>query len=185
MIVIVAFLLFVILGLGIFFFILMKELKKAPQDEASSLSKDGMALPSRAGASLFASGLIGGLGVPSLRNAHQDTKEAFVDKLDQKCLKLEQILDEKNRILAELEAELQNERSHRGEFESLKDILQNQIEDLKDQNRKLKDDLARILQDNLEAQGKIAGGASAIQAQRTDVIEAAGHPDGFSAAADS
>lgn len=82
----------------------------------------------------------------------RDIKQALVDKLDQKCIKLEQILEEKNRILAQLQKDLEDERAHRGEFESLKTILQQQIDDLKAQNRSLKDELERILQENLHLQ---------------------------------
>jgi hypothetical protein len=82
----------------------------------------------------------------------RDIKQALVDKLDQKCVKLEQILDEKNRILAQLQKDLENERAHRGEFESLKGILQQQINDFKAQNRSLKEELERALQENLRLQ---------------------------------
>ena len=82
----------------------------------------------------------------------QDIKQALVDKLDQKCIKLEQILEEKNRILAQLQKDLESERAHRGEFESLRAILQQQIDDFKAQNRNLKEELERSLQENLRLQ---------------------------------
>ena len=82
----------------------------------------------------------------------KEMTQTIADKLDQKCIKLEKILEEKNRILDRLQKDLESERSHRGEFESLKGILQQQIDDLKLQNRNLKDELDRVLQDSLRLQ---------------------------------
>ncbi len=70
--------------------------------------------------------------------------------LGERCQKLEQLLDEKNRILSQVERELSDERAHRSEFESLKDILQRQIEDLKAQNKKIKEDSSKALQGNAD-----------------------------------
>ncbi len=89
------------------------------------------------------------------REGLQDIKEALVKKLDQKCVKLEEILEEKNRILSRLEEDLKNEQSHRHEFEGVKEILQQQIEELKVQNKQLKEELSRSLEDNLALQTKM------------------------------
>lgn len=85
----------------------------------------------------------------------KDIKQALVDKLDQKCIKLERILEEKNKILEQMQKDLELERSHRSEFESLRTILQQQIDDLKAQNRTLKDEFDRILQENLRLQARL------------------------------
>lgn len=76
-----------------------------------------------------------------------ETNQVLVDK----CSKLEQLLEEKNHLLRQLELELASEKSHRGEFESMRDILQSQLEDLKVQNKKLKEELAQALKSTLES----------------------------------
>lgn len=90
----------------------------------------------------------------------KDIKEALVEKLDQKCVKLEQILDEKNRILDRLQKDLESERSHRNEFEGLKAVLQQQIEELKAQNKQLREEIERILQENIRLQSGLASFSS-------------------------
>ena len=169
--IIVVFLLVIVLGLGAFFFILMKEMKGVPQTSAPSLSKNDTSPHLGAGALNFNAAVMGGPIVPSLKNGHQDVQDAFVDKLDQKCLKLEQMLDEKNRTLAKLQEDIQHERSHRKEFENFKDILQCQIEELKMQNKKLREDLARAVQgNNFQAQAKTGGGTPVVQEREVDAL---------------
>ena len=74
--------------------------------------------------------------------------------LGERTAKLEQQLEEKTRYAAQLEQDLSAERTHRGEFDSLKEILQRQIEDLKVQNKALKEDHAKLLQENSNVQMK-------------------------------
>ncbi|MBF0594703.1 MAG: hypothetical protein HQL22_07025 [Candidatus Omnitrophica bacterium] len=68
--------------------------------------------------------------------------------LGERCQKLEQLLEEKSRTLLQMEKDLENERSHRSEFESLKEVFQRQIEDLKAQNRKLKENASKAFPEN-------------------------------------
>lgn len=100
----------------------------------------------------------------SPREELQDIKQALVDKLDHKCVKLEQILEEKNKILAQLQKDLEDERAHRGEFDSLQSVLQNQITELKTQNRSLRTELERSLEENLHLQTGITMTATGEQA---------------------
>ncbi|MBF0122785.1 MAG: hypothetical protein HQL21_05185 [Candidatus Omnitrophica bacterium] len=172
MIIVIIFLFFIVLGLAAFFFFLMKELKGQSRVGEPSLAKNER--PTLFGAAGLSSGeeTIKNTTVSVFKNGTESVKEDMVDKLTQKCLKLEQLLDEKNHTLARLEGEVQSEQSHRREFESLKDILLRQIEDVKAQNRKLKDDLAKVLQARLQPLDKVAGEESDVQQREASVVEA-------------
>lgn len=117
---VIIFILLILLGLLAFFLVLMREMK-------GSLSRATPPLPGP---------------LPKFSSQRKNPEALLLDKLDEKCLKLEQLLSEKNQSLLRLEEELRQERSCRSEFESLRNILDMQIHDLKAQNRKLKDDLA-------------------------------------------
>ncbi len=52
--------------------------------------------------------------------------------------KFERLLLEKNRMIDRLQRELEAERSHRLEFEKIKELLDEEISRLKEQNRGLK-----------------------------------------------
>jgi septal ring factor EnvC (AmiA/AmiB activator) len=117
---VIIFILLILLGLLAFFLVLMREMK-------GSLSRATPPLPGP---------------LPKFSSQRKNPETLLLDKLDEKCLKLEQLLSEKNQALLKLEEELRQERSCSSEFESLRNILEMQIHDLKTQNRKLKDDLA-------------------------------------------
>ncbi len=70
--------------------------------------------------------------------------------------KLEQMLSEKNKELEGLKKDLENERLTHGEFEILRKTFQEQIEELKVQNRKSKTDLQAIIQENAELKSSLA-----------------------------
>lgn len=86
--------------------------------------------------------------VPGMEKFADSSEAAPGGIISERCKKLEQILEEKNLLLVRAEQELANERTHRGEFDSLKEILQRQIEDLKAQNKRIREDLARALQES-------------------------------------
>lgn len=139
----------IVLGLGAFAFVFLKEFKSGelqddePQKAAPLRASDVQAVPGQEADPLPTEEVSGGI-------------------LGERYKKLEQMLDEKSHLVVQLQQDLDNERSHRGEFDSLKDILQRQIEDLKAQNKRVKEDLARALQDNIEQQSRHSSIATAI-----------------------
>jgi septal ring factor EnvC (AmiA/AmiB activator) len=64
--------------------------------------------------------------------------------------KLEQMIGEKNKEIESLKKDLEAERTTRGEFETLRKTFQEQIEELKLQNRRSKADLQAAVQENVE-----------------------------------
>ncbi|MBF0388441.1 MAG: hypothetical protein HQL20_11450 [Candidatus Omnitrophica bacterium] len=96
----------------------------------------------------------GGLDeVGSIRSAPESAPGGI---LGERFNKLEQMLEEKNRLLSVAAQDLLNERAQRGEFDKLKEILQQQIEDLKAQNKRVKEDLTKALNDNSELRSRMA-----------------------------
>lgn len=167
---IVVFLVMMVLGLGAFFFVFLKEMRSGheaggavaavPTEPSLSLSRTLPVDPEISAGS----GII-------LKKGRQAPEEIIVDKLDQKCLKLEQLLEEKNHALARIENDLKSERAHRAEFEEFKEILQRQIEDLKAQNRRLRDDLERTLRDGVKAsEGKIGDAAASASPSSDEAL---------------
>ncbi len=75
-----------------------------------------------------------------------------------KITKLEQMIDEKNRIITDFEKGLRSGHDHEVQVEDLKQILQAQIEELKQQNRHLKTESSRLLEENLDLQTKVYAG---------------------------
>src|SRR3569623_1646948 len=65
-------------------------------------------------------------------------KDSIEIALEGKILKLETILSEKNTAIEKLQKQLSAERSHRTEFEKIQDLLNNEIKNLRLQNRELK-----------------------------------------------
>jgi len=151
---IILFLVVIAVGLGLFAFIFLKELKSgafdgntppepsffktAPVVEKKSPVKSKAELPQK----------------PPEDDTAKPAELLSGGILNERAAKLDQLLEEKNRHTAQLEKELAAERAHRGDFDSLKDILQRQIEDLKAQNKTLKDDLAKALQGNVQTEYK-------------------------------
>ncbi len=58
--------------------------------------------------------------------------------LEENVARLEAILHEKNRTIEKLQRELTAEKSHRGEFEKVKAIMDQEIQNLKSKNKELK-----------------------------------------------
>jgi DNA repair exonuclease SbcCD ATPase subunit len=75
-----------------------------------------------------------------------------------KIVKLEQMLEEKNKIVAALQKNLQSSDDHEAEINGLKQIFQSQIEALKQQNRDLRSEAVRLSQENLDLQTKVYAG---------------------------
>jgi prefoldin subunit 5 len=70
------------------------------------------------------------------------------EELNKKCDTLEKLLEEKNRAIDLLQKEQDSLYAAKSEFETLKSILQRQIDDLKASNKVLKEDLDRVRQEN-------------------------------------
>jgi TolA-binding protein len=77
---------------------------------------------------------------------------------DLKIMKLEQMIDEKNRMITELQKGMQSGHDHEVQIEDLKQILQAEIESLKQQNKQLKSEIARFTEENLDLQTKVYAG---------------------------
>ena len=137
-------------GLALFAVVFMKEFKGGVIEEDCSLPLPDLKRPNDLMAKKVSLRESDVPVVPGMEKAASSDAAVSGGILGERYHKLEQMLEEKSRLLAQAEQELSNERSHRAEFESLKDILQRQIEDLKAQNRRSKEDLARALQDNAD-----------------------------------
>ncbi len=70
--------------------------------------------------------------------AEPESESDFNVSLEENVLRLETILNEKNKTIERLQRELVAERSHRGEFEKVKSILDEEIKSLRIQNKELK-----------------------------------------------
>ena len=101
--------------------------------------------------------------------ASRNAKPDEMNKPDQKYIKLEQLLEEKNQSLALLQKDLLIERGHQGEYESLKAIFQQQIDELKTQNRGLKDELERTRQENFRLQAGMKMPPAGVSAPKNPV----------------
>ncbi len=75
-------------------------------------------------------------------------REAF----EQRILKLEQMLEEKNQLIGEFQKNAYSEQEQQQQMEGLKQIFQKQIDELKEQNKELKREITRILQENMDLQ---------------------------------
>lgn len=113
---------------------------------------------------------------PTGREENPGIKEELLQKLDQKCFKLEQLLDEKNRVLAKLEEELKHEQNHRPGIDGVKEVLQQEIEELKLQNKQLKEEMSRILEENVALQSKVSGLEKVLGGQMTAPFVEQGGP---------
>lgn len=75
-----------------------------------------------------------------------------------KIVKLEQMIDEKNRMITDLQKSSQLGHDHDEQVDGLKQILQAQIEELKQQNRQLKAEVTRLSEENIDLQTKVYAG---------------------------
>jgi hypothetical protein len=153
----VVFLLIIVAGLLAFIFVFKKELGREPppakeEPHLQDFSPSKSPVPEKSvpppTAKPVATGSAG-------RDELPGRQEALAQKFDQKYVKLEQILEEKNRILARLEEDLKHEQDHRQEIDGVKEVLQQQIEESKLQNKQLKEEMSRILEENLALKSKV------------------------------
>jgi chromosome segregation ATPase len=84
--------------------------------------------------------------------------KAICQASELKITKLEQMINEKNKMITDLQKGLESGHDHEVQIDDLKQILQAQIEELKQQNRQLKVDLARSSEENLDLQTKVYAG---------------------------
>ena len=84
-----------------------------------------------------------------------------------RVLKLEQMIDEKNSIIADLQKNSSSGYDHQEQVDGLKQILQAQIDELKGQNKQLKGEVERLSGENLDLQTKVYAG----QAPRPPAVE--------------
>jgi predicted RNase H-like nuclease (RuvC/YqgF family) len=96
--------------------------------------------------------------------------KAVTQAFELKIMKLEQMIDEKNRMITDLQKGLRSGHDHEVQFEDLKQILQAQIEELKQENKKLRSEISRSSEENLDLQTKIYAGQASkgISIQKTE-----------------
>ena len=75
---------------------------------------------------------------PMVMEGLAEPESDFHISLDENVARLETILFEKNTIIEKLQRELAAEKTHRGEFEKIKAILDEEIQKLKIKNKELK-----------------------------------------------
>jgi hypothetical protein len=170
----VLFPLIIVAGLVAFFFVFKKELKGEVSQVQEPPHLPDFALPKGASSQKTVEAPLAKKAVAPSPEQHQ--LKDIKDKLDQKCTKLEQILEEKNQILTRMEVDLKNEQVQRQEFDGVRAILQQQIEDLKLQNKQLKEEIARVLGENLALQTKAYGAEKSAGGQKAAPIVSPGAP---------
>ena len=75
---------------------------------------------------------------PVVMEGLAEPEDDFELPVEENVSRLESILHEKNRTIERLQRELAAEKSHRGEFEKVKSILDDEIKNLKTKNKELK-----------------------------------------------
>ncbi len=148
------------IGLAGFAFVFMKAFKGEDVPQTVSLRPfEGLTQPAAA----------------SLSTAELSTEKpdqlvelkAICEVAEVKIIKLEQMLDEKNRMITDLQNGLRSGHDHELQVEDLKQILQAEIEELKSQNKQLKAEIVRLSDENLDLQTK----AYAVQVSRASASE--------------
>ena len=140
---IILFFFILLIGLGAFVFVFMKGLKGVasakvsfkeplPSEPLPVLSVDIPATVSE---------------INLLKDLHQQTL--------QKVVKQEEMLEEKNKIITALQEGAHTSHDQQGQIESITQIFQSQIEELKGQNKKLKDELSRLIDENMDLQTRV------------------------------
>ena len=143
----ILFITFLVIGLAGFAVVFMKEFKSEKPQQVSLRNIQP---------------LVGSLGekaepAPSVVEdpSHLVELKAVREVFDQKILKLEQMLDEKNRLIDGFQKSAYSEQEQQTQMENLKQILQAQIDELKQQNKELKTELARVVDENMDLQTKV------------------------------
>ncbi len=140
---IVIFLLLLLAGLGAFVLVFMKALKGNVPVQVSLQDIE----PSRPVPEPSAD-------IPAGLSNGDLLKEQYQQIL-QKVSKQEELLEEKNRIIVALQESAHASHEQEGQIDNIRQILQSQIEELKAQNKKLKDELARVTDENMDLQTRV------------------------------
>jgi seryl-tRNA synthetase len=127
----ILFLFIVIAGIGGFFFVFLKEFKSGPS-LPSTVQPHTADIPDKN---------------MDLRSMH----EASVKKIE----KLEKLIEEKNALIEQLQANHPSKDEHQAQIDTIKQIFQDQIDILKKEHRSTKDELSRIVEENVSLQARI------------------------------
>lgn len=149
----IVFLLIVGVGLAGFALVFMSALKANDRPESVSLRPLDM-LPRSADPSSVSSAA----DFSSDEHAQIVELKAVCEASELKIAKLEQMINEKNKTITDLQKGIQSGDDQATQIENLKQILQAEIEELKQQNKQLKADLARSSEENLDLQTKVYAG---------------------------
>ncbi len=95
------------------------------------------------------------MATPSLEEAQIIELKAEREASEARIRKLEQLIDEKNRMISEFDKGVISGQEQDVEIEGLKKILWSQIDELKQNNKKLKAEIERLLQENMDLQTKV------------------------------
>ncbi len=139
----ILFLFLLVLGIGGFLFVFLKEFK------------DGGSSPIAAPIVAASSSGVVSQELVELKAVYEACK--------QKVVKLERLIEEKNEAIAEFEKNVLSKDDHQLQVEKLKQILQGQIDVLKQENKRMREELSGVLEENVSLQAK----AFAIDARKS------------------
>ncbi|MFH0754923.1 MAG: hypothetical protein V2A70_10195 [Candidatus Omnitrophota bacterium] len=140
----VLFLASVVLGLGVFFFLFMKAFKEPLVDVVAVNVED-----------------------PLKSSQDRADYQVMIGAANEKIRTMEKLLDEKNALIGQWQRSSSSGEIHHDQVESLKGILQGQIDTLKRQNRDLKQELAQALEENIALQAQVYASDSYRTADRS------------------
>jgi len=151
----IVFILILVVGLAGFAFVFMKALKGRDAPEPVLLRpldkpSEKLSGPSKAEAAPVL--------IPTGDPAQVARLKALCQEEQLKSVKLEEMIDEKNKMIEDLQKSSRSGHDHDAQVDGLKQILQAQIEELKQQNRELKAEIARLSQENIDLQTKVYAG---------------------------
>lgn len=156
----ILFIVIMLAGLGAFAYVFMQASKTAADEPKVSLRDIQQA----------AEVVSVKLPQPDISTAELATLKIKNEEAELRIAKLEEMLAEKNRTIAALEQGVSSKEDQQGQMDNLKNIFQSQIEELKGQNKQLKDEMSRVLEENLDLQTRVyAARASAPSA--AEVVE--------------
>ena len=137
------FLVVMLLGLGAFVLVFIPVLKRTT---SSDVSLQDRPLP--------VSSSLSPVNMPQPPSEIEILREAHEQVL-MKVSKQEVMLEEKNKAITALQEEVDAGREQQGNVDNIKQILQAQIDELKGQNKRLKDELTRVLDENMDLQTRL------------------------------
>ena len=91
------------------------------------------------------------IDVPQLQNSfntYRKTKESIITELSEKCRKFEQLLGERGKELKRADIDRDNELRHREEFQKVRELLETQLQELKEKNKALQLENAELKKQN-------------------------------------